>query len=43
MSGGNYVAAILSFLRGEEFDFINFEKRYNVVFSKCDNLIQVSG
>ena len=27
----------------EEFDFINFEKRYNVVFSKCDNLIQVSG
>jgi carbamoyl-phosphate synthase large subunit len=43
MSGGNYVAAILSFLRGEEFDFSNFQKRYNVVFSKCDNLIQVSG
>lgn len=43
MSGGNYVAAILSFLRGEEFDFTNFQKRYNIVFSKCDNLIQVSG
>jgi carbamoyl-phosphate synthase large subunit len=42
MSGGNYVAAILSFLRGEEFDFDTFQRRYDVVFSKCDNLMQVS-
>ena len=42
MSGGNYVAAILSFLRGEEYDFGTFQRRYDVVFSKCDNLMQVS-
>jgi len=42
MSGGNYVAAILSFLRGEEFDFDTFQRRYDVVFSKCDILMQVS-
>jgi len=42
MSGGNYVAAILSFLRGKEFDFDTFQRQYDVVFSKCDNLMQVS-
>ena len=41
MSGGNYPAAILAWLKGEEFDFFTFKKNYDQVFSKCDTLIPV--
>lgn len=40
-SGGNYVAAIISWIKGVEFDFSHFRKEYDVVFSKCDSLIKV--
>lgn len=40
-SGGNYVAAIISWIKGEEFDFSHFKKEYDIVFSKCDSLIKV--
>jgi carbamoyl-phosphate synthase large subunit len=43
ISGGNYVAAILAFLRGEVFNYNSFTKRYDHVFSKCDHLIHVLG
>jgi carbamoyl-phosphate synthase large subunit len=40
-SGGNYVKAIISWLKGDEFDFSTFQRRYDAIFSKCDTLIQV--
>jgi carbamoyl-phosphate synthase large subunit len=40
-SGGNYVKAIISWLKCEEVDFTNFQRKYDVVFSKCDTLIEV--
>jgi carbamoyl-phosphate synthase large subunit len=41
MSGGNYPAALVSWLNGEMFDFSTFKRNYNQVFSKCDTLINV--
>lgn len=40
-SGGNYVKALVSWLKGEEVDFSNFIRKYDVIFSKCDTLINV--
>jgi carbamoyl-phosphate synthase large subunit len=40
-AGGNYVRAIISWINGERFDFSQFRKEYNVIFSKCDTLIKV--
>ena len=40
-SGGNYVRALISWLKGEEVDFSNFKRNYDVIFSKCDTLINV--
>ncbi len=41
MAGGNYPAAIIAWLKGEEYDFSNFKKNYNQIYSKCDTLIPV--
>jgi carbamoyl-phosphate synthase large subunit len=41
-SGGNYVKAIISWIKGETFDFASFKKDYDVIFSKCDTLIKVN-
>lgn len=40
-SGGNYVKAIISWIKNEEVDFTKFVKKFNVIFSKCDILINV--
>jgi len=40
-SGGNYPAALISWIKGETFDFTSFKRNYDQVFSKCDTLIAV--
>lgn len=41
MSGGNYPEAILSWLKGTDYDTSRFNKVYDVPFAKCDTLIKV--
>jgi len=41
MTGGNYPAALISWLKNENYDFTNFRKDYNKIYSKCDTLIAV--
>lgn len=41
MSGGNYPAALLSWINGESFNFNSFSKNFDQVFSKCDTLVSV--
>ena len=41
MAGGNYPAALISWIKGENFDFSTFKRNYDQVFSKCDTLIPV--
>ena len=41
LAGGNYVKAIVSWIKKEQVDFSTFEKKYDKIFSKCDTLIQV--
>lgn len=43
MAGGNYPAALVSWIKGEIFDFSSFKYYYDQVFSKCDTLIPVRG
>ena len=40
-SGGNYVKAIISWLKGERVDVSLFSKKYDVIFAKCDTLTKV--
>lgn len=40
-AGGNYVGAILSWLRSENPDLTKFDRKYDQIFSKCDRLISV--
>lgn len=42
MTGGNYVKAILTWISGNEFDFLSFTKKFNHVLAKCDTLISVN-
>ncbi len=39
--GGNYVGAILAWLRGEAANDSLFQRKYDQIFSKCDRLISV--
>ncbi len=39
MAGANYPAAVVSWLKGEPFDFSDFQKNYDQSFGKCDTLI----
>jgi carbamoyl-phosphate synthase large subunit len=41
MAGANFPEAIISWLKGEAFDFSEFNKDYNKIFAKCDTLIAV--
>ena len=40
-SGGNYVKAIISWLNNESYDFHDFSRKYDLVFSKTDTIINV--
>lgn len=40
-SGGNYPAALISWIKGDKFNFSTFRRNYDQVFSKCDTLIAV--
>lgn len=40
-SGGNYVKALISWLKGDMINFSSFQRKYDVIFSKCDSLITV--
>lgn len=40
-SGANYPDAILKWVKGDEYDFKNFSKNYDLLISKCDTLIFV--
>lgn len=42
-AGGNYVAAILAWIREERYDFSTFHEDFDQIFSKCDSLIKVNG
>lgn len=41
LAGANYPAAILSWLKGINFDFTSFKRVYDQPFAKCDTLIAV--
>lgn len=41
MSGANYPAAILAWMKNREFDFSTFQRNYDQAFAKCDTLIKV--
>lgn len=43
LAGGNYPAALVSWIKGEIFDFSSFKHYYDQFFSKCDTLIPVRG
>jgi len=40
-SGGNYIHALISWLRNEQIDHSKFVKSFDVIYSKCDTLIKV--
>jgi len=41
MSGGNYVAAIVAWLKGERYDFSNFKKDYDYIYAKSESIIGI--
>lgn len=40
MSGGNYPAAIISWLKGENYDINQFKREYDQPYAKCDRMIK---
>lgn len=41
MAGGNYPAAIIAWLKGENYDINQFKREYDQPYAKCDRMIKV--